>query len=69
MDGSCISQKEAIDSLRKFLWNRHSNMGVMAFGSAHNLVATFLDSNDDVGKKYCNGLSNVLELEERGSRK
>ncbi|KAG2395574.1 uncharacterized protein HKW66_Vig0070500 [Vigna angularis] len=37
-----------------------------AFGSAHNLVATSLDSHGDIGKKYCNGVSNVLELEERG---
>ncbi|XP_027933262.1 uncharacterized protein At4g26485-like [Vigna unguiculata] len=39
-----------------------------AFGSAHNLVATSLDSHGDIGKKYCNGVSNVLELEERGCR-
>ncbi|KAK7331176.1 hypothetical protein VNO77_25394 [Canavalia gladiata] len=37
-----------------------------AFGSAHNLVATSLDSQDSIGKKYSNGLSNVMELEERG---
>ncbi|XP_020221266.1 uncharacterized protein At4g26485 isoform X1 [Cajanus cajan] len=37
-----------------------------AFGSAHNLVATSLDSYDNIGKKYSNGLNNVMELEERG---
>ncbi|RDX68061.1 Heavy metal-associated isoprenylated plant protein 41, partial [Mucuna pruriens] len=37
-----------------------------AFGSAHNLVATSLDSHENVGKKYSNGLSNVMELEEKG---
>ncbi|KAG4990228.1 hypothetical protein AAZX31_09G016100 [Glycine max] len=37
-----------------------------AFGSAHNLVATSLDSYDSIGKKYSNGLSNVMELQERG---
>ncbi|XP_027339291.1 uncharacterized protein At4g26485-like [Abrus precatorius] len=37
-----------------------------AFASAHNLVATSLDSKENIGKKYSNGLSNVMELEERG---
>ncbi|XP_061344372.1 uncharacterized protein At4g26485-like [Gastrolobium bilobum] len=37
-----------------------------AFPSAHNLVATSLDSQENIGKKYSNGISNVRELEERG---
>ncbi|OIV91877.1 hypothetical protein TanjilG_17869 [Lupinus angustifolius] len=37
-----------------------------AFGTAHNLVATSLDSQENIGKKYSNGISNVRELEERG---
>ncbi|KAK7303452.1 hypothetical protein RJT34_14359 [Clitoria ternatea] len=36
-----------------------------AFTSAPNLVATSLDSYDNIGKKYSNGLSNVMELQER----
>ncbi|XP_057434188.1 uncharacterized protein At4g26485-like [Lotus japonicus] len=37
-----------------------------AFGSAHNLVATSLDSQENLAKKYSNGLSNVRELEAKG---
>ncbi|KAI4296078.1 hypothetical protein L6164_036067 [Bauhinia variegata] len=37
-----------------------------SFGSAHNLVATSLDSQEDIAKKYSNGISNVRELEEMG---
>ncbi|KAE9591546.1 hypothetical protein Lalb_Chr20g0119631 [Lupinus albus] len=37
-----------------------------AFGTAHNLVATSLDSHENIGKKYSNGISNVRELEEMG---
>ncbi|KAG4381303.1 hypothetical protein AAZX31_15G116900 [Glycine max] len=37
-----------------------------AFGSGHNLVATSLDSYDNIGKKYSNVLSNAMELQERG---
>ncbi|XP_050208758.1 uncharacterized protein At4g26485-like [Mercurialis annua] len=37
-----------------------------AFGSAHNMVATTLDSEENIEKKYSNGVSNVRELEERG---
>ncbi|MED6131693.1 hypothetical protein PIB30_012132 [Stylosanthes scabra] len=37
-----------------------------AFGSAHNLVATSIDSHENIVKKYSNGISNVRELEERG---
>ncbi|WJX27378.1 25S rRNA (uracil(2634)-N(3))-methyltransferase [Trifolium repens] len=37
-----------------------------AFGSAHNLVATSLDSQEKIEKKYSNGISNARELEERG---
>ncbi|CAJ2658142.1 uncharacterized protein At4g26485-like isoform X1 [Trifolium pratense] len=36
------------------------------FGSAHNLVATSLDSQEKIEKKYSNGISNARELEERG---
>ncbi|XP_038881536.1 uncharacterized protein At4g26485-like [Benincasa hispida] len=36
------------------------------FGSARNIVATCLDSQDDLEKKYSDGLRNVRELEERG---
>ncbi|XP_057757802.1 uncharacterized protein At4g26485-like isoform X1 [Arachis stenosperma] len=37
-----------------------------AFGSAHNLVATSIDSQENIVKKYSNGINNVRELEERG---
>lgn len=37
-----------------------------AFGSAHNLIATSLDSQEKIEKKYSNGMSNARELEERG---
>ncbi|XP_052116958.1 uncharacterized protein At4g26485 isoform X2 [Arachis duranensis] len=37
-----------------------------AFGSAHNLVATSIDSQENIMKKYSNGINNVRELEERG---
>ncbi|KAJ7967868.1 DUF2431 domain protein [Quillaja saponaria] len=37
-----------------------------AFGSAHNLVATSLDYQEHIAKKYSNGIGNVRELEERG---
>ncbi|CAL0309154.1 unnamed protein product [Lupinus luteus] len=37
-----------------------------AFGTAHNLVATSIDSQENIGKKYSNGISNVRELEEKG---
>ena len=37
-----------------------------AFGSAHNMVASSIDSQEDIASKYSNGFSNVIELEERG---
>ncbi|KAJ6332437.1 hypothetical protein OIU76_010767 [Salix suchowensis] len=37
-----------------------------AFGSASNLVSTTVDSEDDIAKKYSNGVRNVRELEEKG---
>ncbi|EEF27879.1 nucleic acid binding protein, putative [Ricinus communis] len=36
------------------------------FGSAHNMVATTIDTQENIEKKYSNGVSNVRELEERG---
>ncbi|KAJ0081670.1 hypothetical protein Patl1_09650 [Pistacia atlantica] len=36
------------------------------FGSAHNMVATSLDTQENIGRKYSNGLGNIRELEERG---
>ncbi|KAE7995187.1 hypothetical protein FH972_000014 [Carpinus fangiana] len=37
-----------------------------AFGSARNMVATSLDTQEDLAKKYSYGIGNVRELEERG---
>ncbi|XP_037493317.1 uncharacterized protein At4g26485 isoform X2 [Jatropha curcas] len=37
-----------------------------AFGSAHNMVATTIDTEENIKKKYRNGVANVRELEERG---
>ncbi|XP_042479029.1 uncharacterized protein At4g26485-like [Macadamia integrifolia] len=37
-----------------------------AFGSATNMVATSLDTQDDLASKYSYGIGNVRELEERG---
>ncbi|XP_062162494.1 uncharacterized protein At4g26485-like [Alnus glutinosa] len=37
-----------------------------AFGSARNMVATSLDAQDDLARKYSYGIGNVRELEERG---
>ncbi|WOH16258.1 hypothetical protein DCAR_0935808 [Daucus carota subsp. sativus] len=37
-----------------------------AFRSAHNIVATSLDSLGDLGKKYSDAVANVRELEEMG---
>lgn len=37
-----------------------------AFGSAHNMVATSLDKQEEVAKKYSNGIENVRKLEEKG---
>ncbi|XP_065870371.1 uncharacterized protein At4g26485-like [Euphorbia lathyris] len=37
-----------------------------AFGSACNMVATTIDSQEKIEKKYSNGVANVRELEERG---
>lgn len=36
------------------------------FGSARNIVATCLDSQDDLERKFSDGIRNVRELEERG---
>ncbi|XP_034892710.1 heavy metal-associated isoprenylated plant protein 41 isoform X2 [Populus alba] len=37
-----------------------------AFGSACNLVSTTVDTQDNIAKKYSNGVRNVRELEEKG---
>ncbi|KDP44383.1 hypothetical protein JCGZ_20063 [Jatropha curcas] len=37
-----------------------------AFGSASNMVATTIDTEENIEKKYSNGVANVRELEERG---
>ncbi|KAF2295693.1 hypothetical protein GH714_033618 [Hevea brasiliensis] len=37
-----------------------------AFGSAHNMVATTIDTQENIEKKYSNGVANVRELEDRG---
>uniref|UniRef100_A0A2N9FVU1 25S rRNA (uridine-N(3))-methyltransferase BMT5-like domain-containing protein n=1 Tax=Fagus sylvatica TaxID=28930 RepID=A0A2N9FVU1_FAGSY len=37
-----------------------------AFGSAHNMVATSLDTQEDIARKYKKGIGNVRKLEERG---
>uniref|UniRef100_A0A5B7AR79 25S rRNA (uridine-N(3))-methyltransferase BMT5-like domain-containing protein n=1 Tax=Davidia involucrata TaxID=16924 RepID=A0A5B7AR79_DAVIN len=37
-----------------------------AFGSARNMVATSIDTQQDLAKKYSNGIGNVRELEEMG---
>ncbi|GMY36577.1 hypothetical protein FCV25MIE_31819 [Fagus crenata] len=37
-----------------------------AFASARNIVATSLDTQEDIARKYSNGIENVRELEERG---
>ncbi|KAK7840903.1 uncharacterized protein At4g26485 [Quercus suber] len=37
-----------------------------AFGSARNIVATSLDTQEEIARKYSNGIGNVRELEERG---
>ncbi|GFZ03366.1 ATP-binding protein, putative [Actinidia rufa] len=37
-----------------------------AFASAHNMVATSLDTHQDIVSKYSNGIENVRELEEMG---
>ncbi|WCJ19309.1 hypothetical protein M5689_001605 [Euphorbia peplus] len=37
-----------------------------AFGSAFNMVATTIDSQEKIEKNYSNGVANVRELEERG---
>jgi len=37
-----------------------------AFGSARNMVATSIDTQQDLVKKYSNGIENVREIEERG---
>ncbi|KAF3451911.1 hypothetical protein FNV43_RR08007 [Rhamnella rubrinervis] len=36
------------------------------FGSARNMVATSLDTQEDIATKYSNGIKNVRELELRG---
>ncbi|CAB4305967.1 unnamed protein product [Prunus armeniaca] len=36
------------------------------FGSARNMVATSLDSQEEIDSKYSNAIGNVRELEERG---
>ncbi|OAY71381.1 Uncharacterized protein ACMD2_27058 [Ananas comosus] len=38
-----------------------------SFGSASNIVATSLDSRDDLVKKYCKAQSNLNSLRERGA--
>uniref|UniRef100_A0A2N9FVR0 25S rRNA (uridine-N(3))-methyltransferase BMT5-like domain-containing protein n=1 Tax=Fagus sylvatica TaxID=28930 RepID=A0A2N9FVR0_FAGSY len=37
-----------------------------AFGSARNMVATSLDTQEDIARKYRKGIGNVRKLEERG---
>uniref|UniRef100_A0A2N9FKB2 25S rRNA (uridine-N(3))-methyltransferase BMT5-like domain-containing protein n=1 Tax=Fagus sylvatica TaxID=28930 RepID=A0A2N9FKB2_FAGSY len=37
-----------------------------AFGSASNMVATSLDTQEDIARKYRKGIGNVRKLEERG---
>ncbi|XP_057512587.1 uncharacterized protein At4g26485-like isoform X1 [Actinidia eriantha] len=37
-----------------------------AFASAHNMVATSLDTHQNIVNKYSNGIENVRELEEMG---
>ncbi|CAK7323367.1 unnamed protein product [Dovyalis caffra] len=37
-----------------------------AFGSARNLVSTTVDTQDNIAKRYSNGVGNVRELEEKG---
>ncbi|KAL5769397.1 hypothetical protein ACOSQ2_016180 [Xanthoceras sorbifolium] len=37
-----------------------------AFGSAHNMVASTIDTQENIASKYSNGLRNVIELGERG---
>ncbi|KAK0595833.1 hypothetical protein LWI29_010419 [Acer saccharum] len=37
-----------------------------AFGSAHNMVASSIDTQENISSNYSNGLRNVIELEERG---
>ncbi|KAK2652640.1 hypothetical protein Ddye_012496 [Dipteronia dyeriana] len=39
-----------------------------AFGSAHNMVASSIDTQENISSKYSNGLRNVIELEERGCK-
>ncbi|XP_071736212.1 uncharacterized protein At4g26485-like [Rutidosis leptorrhynchoides] len=37
-----------------------------AFGSAHNIVATTIDTHKELVKKYSNAIGNMTELEEKG---
>lgn len=37
-----------------------------AFGSAHNMVASSVDSQDTIARNYSRGLMNIRELEQRG---
>ncbi|KAK1576155.1 hypothetical protein Q3G72_011359 [Acer saccharum] len=39
-----------------------------AFGSAHNMVASSIDTQENISSMYSNGLRNVMELEERGCK-
>ncbi|KAL4585331.1 hypothetical protein LXL04_009949 [Taraxacum kok-saghyz] len=37
-----------------------------AFGSARNIVATTLDTHQELAKKYSNAIENLIELQQRG---
>lgn len=72
------SESEAEEKWRKHYSSRHRILLVgegdfsfslslaTHFGSARNMVATSLDSQDKIYSKYSNAIANVRELEERG---
>ncbi|KAL6207279.1 hypothetical protein ACLB2K_024523 [Fragaria x ananassa] len=77
-ESSGESDSEAEEKWRKHYSSRHRILLVgegdfsfslslaTHFGSARNMVATSLDSQDKIYSKYSNAIANVRELEERG---